>query len=258
VQVAVSELQVEARGAIALLTLAAPATRNALTNELLVALADELERLDQRGCRAAVITGGSEVFASGADLRVMLEIEPDEYRASPRGEAWRRLNRLALPLIAAVAGPALGGGCELAFLADMVVAADNARFGQPEVGLGLIPGAGGTQRWARAAGRFLAADVVLAGRTLDAFEARDLQLVTRVVPAERVVVAAVELAERVARGAPLAVRAARLAVRAAERMDLDAGLDLEREQLLAALATEDRREGISAFLEKRPPQFLGR
>jgi enoyl-CoA hydratase len=251
-------LQVREDGPIAVLTIADPATRNALTNELLAELADRLERLDRGGATAAVITGGSEMFVSGADLRAMLSIEPAQYAGSPRGEAWRRLNALELPLVAAVAGHALGGGCELAFLADLVVAADTARFGQPEVRLGLIPGAGGTQRWARAAGRFVAANVVLAGSTVDAFEARDLGLVASVVPAERVVPAAVALASELARAAPVAIRAARTAVRAAEQTGLDAGLAAEREQFLRALATDDRREGIAAFLEKRPPAFTGR
>jgi enoyl-CoA hydratase/carnithine racemase len=191
-------------------------------------------------------------------VRALLEVTPEEYAASPRAEAWRRLDRVEVPLVAAVAGWALGGGCELAFACDVVVAADTAVFGQPEAKLGLIPGAGGTQRWARAVGRFAAADVVLAGRTVDAFEARELGLVAKVVPAERVVVAGVALAQRIAAGAPLSLRAAKAALRAAEELPLSEGLRHEREQLLRVLATEDRTEGITAFLEKRPPRFAGR
>jgi enoyl-CoA hydratase/carnithine racemase len=161
-------------------------------------------------------------------------------------------------MVAAVAGPALGGGAELALLADLVVAADTAVFGQPEVRLGILPGAGGTQRWARAAGRYVAAGLVLAARTVDAFEARDLGIVDRVVPAERVVAAAAAVAGQIAAHAPLALRAARGAVRRSEELPLSAALEHERAQLVALLSTEDHREGIDAFLEKRAPQFTGR
>lgn len=243
---------------IAVLTIDDPPTRNALTTELLDTLAQTLAALQADGCPAAVITGGTGMFASGADLRFMRDVAVEDYATSPRGDAWRALWKLDLPLVAAVAGHALGGGCELALLADIVVAADSARFGQPEVRLGLIPGAGGTQRWARAAGRFLAAEVVLAGRTLDAFEAREAGIVATVVPAERVVEAGVHAARRIAQAAPVAVRAARRAVRASEELGLQAALEVERAEMLRALATEDRREGIAAMLERRRPTFTGR
>jgi enoyl-CoA hydratase/carnithine racemase len=251
-----AKVEVEQRGEVGVVTLSNPEKRNALTSELLEALVSALEGLE--GVRAAVVTGGTEVFASGADLRTLLDLDPDEYRSSPRAGYWRRLNAIELPLVAATAGWVLGGGCELAFLCDLVVAGDTSVFGQPEVRLGLLPGAGGTQRWARAAGRFVAADVILAGRTFDAFEARDLGLVARVVPSERVVEAAVDTAGQIARGAPLALLAARASVRAAEELPLSDGLEHERDELFRLLATEDRREGITAFLEKRPPKFEGR
>lgn len=254
-----SPIRLEHCGSVAVVTLDDPARRNALTAQLLGALADALEALDRdTAVAAAVVTGGPALFAAGADVRELLELTPAAYADSPRPACWDRLGAIRLPLVAGVAGPALGGGCELALLADLVVAGDSARFGQPEVRLGLLPGAGGTQRWARAAGRFAAAEVVLAGRTLDAFEARDLGLVSRVVPAERVVEEAVALAQQIAAGAPLALRAAKGAVRRAEQLPLAAALEHERAQLQLLLSTDDRAEGITAFLEKRAPAFAGR
>lgn len=208
--------------------------------------------------RAIVLTGGPKLFASGADVRQLREISPVEYAASERGRSWRRFGAVETVLVAAVAGYALGGGCELALAADLVVAADTAVFGQPEVKLGLVPGAGGTQRWARAAGRYAAAGVVLTGRNVDAFEARDLGLVHRIVPAERLVPAATALAAEIAAHGPLAVRAARGAVRRAEELPLAAALEYERQQLLLLLSGEDHVEGITALLDKRAPRFTGR
>lgn len=252
-------IAVQRHGSAAVVRLARPERRNALTTELLEALTEALEELDaDPEVRAAVVTGGSRVFASGADVRELRDISPVAYASSPRAACWRRLGAVQLPLVAAVAGVALGGGCELALLADLVVAGDDAVFGQPEVALGLLPGAGGTQRWARAAGRYRAAEVVLAGRRLDAIEARDLGLVAAVAPSERIESAGLALAERVAAGAPLALRAARAAVRSAEELPLAAALDAERAQLLTLLSSEDHREGIDALLERRDPEFTGR
>ena len=253
------QVRVEHRSRVAVVTLDRPAQRNALSTEMLEELAEALERLDRdEDVRVAVLTGGDRVFASGADVRELLRLAPAEYARSPRAAAWRRLDAVGLPLVAAVAGPALGGGCELALLCDLVVAADDAVLGQPEVRLGLIPGAGGSQRWARVAGRFAAGDVVLTGRTVDAFEARDLGLVNRVVPAERVVEAAVALASRVAEGAPLALRAARSALRRSEELPVSAAMEHERGLLQMLLSTDDRTEGINALLERRRPVFSGR
>ncbi|NKQ51657.1 enoyl-CoA hydratase [Amycolatopsis sp. K13G38] len=245
--------------AVAVVTLDAPENRNALSTEMLVALADTLDELDaDPAVRAIVLTGGATMFASGADVRQLRDISPVEYAASPRGASWRRFGAVDTVLVAAVAGHALGGGCELALAADLVVAADTAVFGQPKVKLGLVPGAGGTQRWARAAGRYAAAAVVLTGATVDAFEARELGLVHRIVPAERLVAAAVEVAAGIAANGPLAVQAARTAVRRAEELPLAAALEFERQQLLLLLSSDDHIEGITALLDKRAPRFTGR
>jgi enoyl-CoA hydratase len=250
---------VERHDAVALVRLSRPEKRNALATELLGALAGALEELDRDpAARVAVVTGGPEVFASGADVRELRDIAPAAYAASERVACWRRLNALELPLVAAVAGVALGGGCELALLCDLVVAGDDATFGQPEVALGILPAAGGTQRWARAAGRYRAAEVVLGGRKLDAIEARDAGLVATVVPSERIEEAGLALAAKVAAGAPLALRAARAAVRASEELPLSAALEAERARLLTLLSTEDHREGIDALLERRKATFEGR
>jgi enoyl-CoA hydratase len=246
-------------GGVTVVTLDSPGNRNALSTDLLVELADTLDRLDaDPDVHAIVLTGGPALFASGADVRQLRDISPVEYAASARGTSWRRIGAVGTVLVAAVAGFALGGGCELALAADLVVAADTAVFGQPEVRLGLLPAAGGTQRWARAAGRYTAAGIVLTGRHVDAFEARELGLVHRIVPAERVVDAAVAVATEIAAHGPLAVTAARAAVRRAEELPLTAALEYERQQLLLLLTSDDHVEGITALLDRRSPRFTGR
>jgi enoyl-CoA hydratase len=250
---------VQRHGSVALVRFARPEKRNALTTELMTSLVDALEGLDRDPeVRAAVITGGPKIFASGADVRELRDVSPVAYATSERAACWGRLARIRLPLVAAVAGIALGGGCELALLCDLVVAGDDAVFGQPEVALGILPGAGGTQRWARAAGRYRAAEVVLAGRKPDAIEMRELGLVAQVVPSERIEEAGLALAKKIAAGAPLALRAARASVRASEELPLSTALDTERSHLLMLLSSEDHREGIDALLERRKPRFEGR
>ena len=198
------------------------------------------------------------MFASGADVRELRDVNPASYLVSERQAAWARFARFGKPTVAAVAGFVLGGGCELALSCDVVIAADTAVFGQPEVRLGLIPGAGGTQRWARAAGRYRAADIVLHATTLDAWTAAACGVVTEVVPAERLLAAAIDYAQTVAQFAPVAVRLAQQAVRAAEELPVSAALAHEKSLLATALATDDHREGIDAFLAKRSPRFAGR
>ena len=245
---------------VALVTLDRPEALNALSFDLLDALAAALEALDAGGAaRAVVITGtGSRAFAAGADIRELAAQTSTSLRDGGRFLAWDRLAAVGLPLIAAVRGFALGGGCELAMLCDMIVAADDATFGQPEIRLGVMPGAGGTQRLTRAIGKAKAMELVLTGRSIGAVEAQELGLVTTVVPAEATVDAALELAGRIAAMPPLAVRAAVAAIRDADERGLGEGLARERESFFRLFDTHDQAEGMAAFVEKRSPAWTGR
>jgi enoyl-CoA hydratase len=251
---------VEGRPGVALVTLDRPAVRNALDFALLADLADALETLDVDGAtRAVVLTGaGDKAFAAGADIVELADQTPERLTAEGHFGAWDRIAAVGLPVIAAVRGYALGGGCELAMSCDLLVAGDDAVFGQPEIRLGVMPGAGGTQRLTRAIGRARAMDMVLTGRTMDAAEAHAAGLVTSVVPAATTVDAALDLAERISAMPPLAVRAAKRAVRAAEELPLSEGLAAERRAFFDLFATADQREGMQAFMAKRPPVWTGR
>jgi enoyl-CoA hydratase len=245
---------------VALLTIDRPEARNALSFALLAELADELERLDRDGgTRVAILTGsGDRAFAAGADIVELADQTPDRLRAEGHFGAWDRIGAIGMPLIAAVRGFALGGGCELAMTCDLIVAGDDARFGQPEIRIGVMPGAGGTQRLTRAIGTARAMELVLTGRTMDAAEAQQAGLVTSVVPAADVLDAALALADTIASMPPLAVRAAKRSVLAAAELPLSAGLRAEREAFFDLFATQDQREGMRAFQEKRPPDWTGR
>ncbi|WP_327651882.1 enoyl-CoA hydratase-related protein [Micromonospora aurantiaca] len=245
--------------AVAVATIDRPQTRNALGADVLRALAAAMDRAEaDPAVRVLVLTGGPRLFASGADIRELRRTSPADYLLSERVECWNRFARFGKPAVAAVAGYVLGGGCELAMTCDAVVAADSAVFGQPEINLGIIPGAGGTQRWARVAGRFRAAELVLGGRLVDAWTAQRMGLVSQVVPAERVVEAGIALAASIAARSPVAARLGKQALRTAEEVGLTAGLAHERSLLLTLLSTDDHIEGIDAFLEKRPARFTGR
>ena len=245
---------------VALVTIDRPETLNALSFDLLDALAAELESLDaDPATRAIVITGaGSRAFASGVDIRELAPQTSASLRDGGRFEAWDRLAAVGLPLIAAVRGIALGGGCELAMICDMIVAAADATFGQPEIRLGVMPGAGGTQRLTRAIGKAKAMELILTGRSIGAIEAEALGLVTAVVSAETTVDAALQLAARIAALPPLAVRAAVAAIRDAEERRLGEGLSREREAFFRLFDTHDQAEGMAAFIDKRPPVWTGR
>jgi enoyl-CoA hydratase/carnithine racemase len=222
-------------------------------------LASELERLDpDPEVRCIVIAGSEEVFAAGADIKALSERSFAEALRHPAASFWRRVAAVKTPLIAAVSGYALGGGCELALACDMIVADAEARFGQPEITLGIIPGGGGTQRLARVLGKQLAMEYVLTGRRFDADMALRMGLVNKVAKKGRWLQEAMALAHTVAERPPIATRLAKQAVITAEETALSAGLENERRLYELAMATEDRVEGMRAFLEKREPKFEGR
>jgi enoyl-CoA hydratase/carnithine racemase len=244
---------------VAVCVLNRPEARNALSPEMMEDLSGQVERFDvDAEVRCIVIAGSDEVFAAGADIGALAERRFHEALFNPAASFWRRLADCRTPLIAAVSGFALGGGCELALICDLIVASETAEFGQPEITLGIIPGGGGTQRLARAVGKQRAMELVLTGRRFDAHEAERMGIVNQVTDKREWMTAALELAHRVARRPPLAARLAKQAVLAAEETALSAGLDQERRLYELAMATEDRVEGTRAFLEKRKPEFRGR
>jgi enoyl-CoA hydratase/carnithine racemase len=256
---AVVERSVDDHG-VGLLRLNDPETRNALSLEMRAALAGELERLDaDPEVRCLVIAGSEKVFAAGADIRAMAERPIGEPLDPASAEFWKRLAAVEKPLVAAVAGYALGGGCELALACDLIVADAGASFGQPEIRLGIIPGGGGTQRLARAIGKQRAMEYVLTGRRFDAETAAGWGLVNQVAAgAGAWLDEALALARAIAARPPVAARLAKQAVLAAAETGLSEGLAEERRLFEAAMATEDRVEGMKAFLEKREPAFRGR
>ncbi len=237
---------------VALVRLNRPKVLNALSNALVTQLAEALEALDADGVtRAVVITGDDRAFAAGADIA--------EFAADgPQLDVWDRLWATGLPVVAAVRGVALGGGLELAMSCDLMVVADDARLGQPEINLGVMPGAGGTQRLTRAVGKTLATEMVLLGREISGREAEAHGLANRAVPAERVLPVALDIARRIAAKAPGAVRTAKRAIARAFEGSLHATLLEERRAFQALLQTDDAREGVAAFLEKRRPSWQQR
>ena len=245
---------------VALVTLDRPEALNALDFALIAELTDILEELDRDpACRCIVITGsGDRAFAAGADIKELAVQTPISLTVDNHFHRWERIKRVRTPLIAAVRGFALGGGCELAMICDMIVAGDDAVFGQPEIRLGAMPGAGGTQRLTRAIGKAKAMELVLTGRNMDVREAEAFGLVTKVVPAEATVDAALDLAATIAEQAPVAVLAAKEAVLRAFELPLEAGLEFERRNFFMLFASDDQTEGMAAFAEKRQPEWKGR
>ena len=244
---------------VALLRFNRPKQLNALNGEVMDQLCGALEALDRdEAITVMVVTGNERAFAAGADIGEMATASPIDMLRGNRIAQWDRVRRIGKPVIAAVAGWCLGGGCELAMALDLIVAAESARFGQPEINLGVIPGAGGTQRLTRAIGKSTAMEMVLTGEPIDAREAHRLGLVARVVPNELLVEDALALAAKIATKSPIALRLAKEAVNAAFEMSLTDALAHERRLFYLLFASEDQKEGMAAFLEKREPDFKGR
>jgi enoyl-CoA hydratase len=245
-------------GPVGIVTLNRPRQLNALAGPLMHELVDALERHDtDEAVRAIVITGGPAVFAAGADIREMADASAVDMLQRNTVGLWDRVKKISKPLIAAVAGYALGGGCELAMLCDLIVAGENARFGQPEINIGLIPGAGGTQRLTRTVGKYVATDMVLTGRMLGGEEAFQRGLVARVVPQELIVEEAVRLGKLLATRPPISVRLAKEAITRAFEGRLDDGIEFERKAFYLLFATQDAHEGMHAFIDKRQPTYEG-
>ena len=237
-----------------------PTKLNALDTKLRGELIAALERLDaDETVKCIVITGSDKVFSAGADIKEMAGMSfADMYGSNGFGPETEAFLKCRKPIIAAVAGVALGGGCELAMMCDIIIAAESAKFGQPEINIGVIAGLGGTQRLTRAVGKSKSMEMHLTGRRMDAVEAKELGLVSSVVPARKLMAEALELAHKIAEQPPLAVMAVKEAVNRAEELSLREGLLFERRLFHSMFATEDKNEGMIAFAEKRNPHFRGR
>lgn len=254
-----TSILIERQERVAIITLNRPRELNALNFQLVAELATALEELDRDdaiGC--IVLTGaGEKAFAAGADIKEMADKTPIEMMIGGF-ESWERIRKIHTPMIAAINGYALGGGCELAMHCDIIMASENARFGQPEIQLGVIPGAGGTQRLARTLGKYRTMEMVLTGSTVSAKELEGLGLVNHVVPQAELLTETLKLANKVASQAPVAARLAKESVLAAFDTSLQEGLEIERKNFFLLFSTEDMREGMQAFIEKRKANFQGK
>jgi enoyl-CoA hydratase len=251
-------VRVERDGRVAVVLLDRPKQLNALSGELMGALVEALRALDDDADVRAIVIGGNErAFAAGADIQELAAGTPISLYENRRIDAWDAIRGVRTPLVAAVSGFCLGGGCELAMLCDLIVASETARFGQPEINLGVLPGAGGTQRLTRAVGKSVAMDMILTGRMLSAREALDFGLVARVVAREAWLTEAKHVAAEIAAKSPISVRLAKEAVDEAFEAPLAVGVEFERRAFYLARASEDATEGLNAFVEKRPPDFRG-
>ena len=249
----------ETRSRVGLITLNRPQALNALNNQLMREVMDAFESFDQDdGIGAMVITGNEKAFAAGADIKEMADKSVTEMMDSDHVAVFGRIRTIQKPVIAAVSGWALGAGCEVALSCDMIVASESAKFGQPEINIGVIPGAGGTQRLTRAVGKAIAMEMILNNRTLSAQEAYQFGLVNRVVPVSEYLDEALKLADEIASRAPLAVRAAKKMINQSYERTLSDGLAEEKQTFYNLFASEDQKEGMKAFIEKRKPDWKGK
>ncbi|MFN8442739.1 MAG: enoyl-CoA hydratase-related protein [Caldilineaceae bacterium] len=254
-----SNILVRTENRVGIVQLNRPNALNALNGELMAELTDALQTLDiNQAIGCIVITGNEKAFAAGADIKQMANASVVEMITSPFLNAWDQVRRIHKPIVAAVSGWCLGGGCELALLCDTIIASESARFGQPEINLGVIPGAGGTQRLTRAVGKAVAMDIILSDRKLTAQEALQFGLVSRIAPVDQYLTLAIEVATTIASKSPVALRVAKEAVNAAYETGLSEGVNVERRLFNLLFATEDQKEGMAAFIEKRPAQWKGK
>lgn len=244
---------------IGVVTLNRPKVLNALNHELMDELVSALESFEKDDkVRAIVLTGSERAFAAGADIKEMSEESAISILLKNRFATWDKIRTMKKPIIAAVSGFALGGGCELAMNCDIIIASESAQFGQPEINLGVIPGAGGTQRLTRVVGKYKAMEMILTGRPITAHEALAMGLVNKVVPVELFLEEAKAMAKEIAKKSPIAVRLAKEAVLKTFDMSISEGLEFERKNFYMLFASEDQKEGMKAFLEKRQASFVGR
>jgi enoyl-CoA hydratase len=254
-----TSILVETRGRVGLITLNRPQALNALNNQLMREVMEALETFDKaEDVGAMVITGSEKAFAAGADIKEMADKTALQMMDADHVAVFGRIRTIQKPVIAAVSGWALGGGCEVALSCDMIVASDSAKFGQPEINIGVIPGAGGTQRLVRAVGKALAMEMILNNRTLTAQEALQHGLVNRVVPVSDYLNEALKLAEEIASRAPLAVRAAKRMIKLSYESFLTEGLEEEKRVFYGLFSSQDQKEGMQAFVEKRKPNWSGK
>jgi enoyl-CoA hydratase len=254
-----NEVITEVRERIGVVRLNRPDKLNALDYDLMTQVIEALEKVDaDPNIRCMLLTGDERAFAAGADINEMADASMIEMYHRNMFGRWERIRRLHKPIVAAVSGYTLGGGCELMMYCDIVIASETARFGQPEINLGIIPGAGGTQRLTRALGKARAMDLILTGRMITAQEALAMGLVSRVVPAEHYFDEALKVCNELCEKAPLAVQAGKEAVATAFETALSEGIEFEKKLFYMLFATDDQKEGMRAFIEKRSPVFAGR
>ena len=254
-----SEIKTEVRDQIGIVRLNRPDKLNALNSVLMTQVIEALERFDKdNNIRCILLTGDERAFAAGADINEMADASMIEMHHRNMFGRWDRIKKLNKPIVAAISGYALGGGCELAMCADIIIASEKAKFGQPEINLGIIPGAGGTQRLTRSVGKARAMDMILTGRMISAAEALEMGLVSRVVPAEQWFDEALKVCQEISQKAPMALQAGKNAVNKAFETTLTEGIDAETRLFYMLFATDDQKEGMRAFAEKRQPIFVGR